>query len=604
MSQADIVYTITPINPAAHLFEVSCVIQQPEPSGQVVWMPAWIPGSYMIRDFARNVVSFMASDLHGTVAATKLDKQTWQCAPCTGPLTLRYTVYAYDLSVRSAHLDTTHAYFNGSSVFVAVQGQEDRPVHVLIQLPSNDCAKNWRVATTLPRIEADLFAAGLYAARDYDELIDHPVEMGSFDEIAFDVNGTPHHIVISGRHQADLSRLSQDVQRICQQQVAVFGEFPQMERYIFLLLVVGEGYGGLEHRNSSSLICSRKDLPGRHITAPTEGYTILLGLFSHEYFHTWNVKRIKPSEFVPYNLRQESYTRQLWAFEGITSYYDDLGLVRSGVIDEKTYLVLLGKNITRVMRGQGRLKQTLRDSSFDAWTKFYKQDENAPNAIVSYYAKGAMFALALDLKIRQLSDNKKCLDDVMRRLWLEFGKPGTGIQDDTIQILAEELCEQSLQDFFNRYLDGMEDLPLVELGRTMGIDLKQRIADSLDDMGGVPSRNTNTEPKFNLGARFIPDAIGARLQLVLDDGDVQCAGLAANDVIIALNGLKTSKDNLPILLNQYAIGDTIELHVFRRDELMTFKLVLSPALEDTWYMETVSDDTCQAKRGQWLMQKA
>jgi len=604
MSQADIVYTITPINPAAHLFEVSCVIQQPEPSGQVVWMPAWIPGSYMIRDFARNVVSFMASDLHGTVAATKLDKQTWQCAPCTGPLTLRYTVYAYDLSVRSAHLDTTHAYFNGSSVFVAVQGQEDRPVHVLIQLPSNDCAKNWRVATTLPRIEADLFAAGLYAARDYDELIDHPVEMGSFDEIAFDVNGTPHHIVISGRHQADLSRLSQDVQRICQQQVAVFGEFPQMERYIFLLLVVGEGYGGLEHRNSSSLICSRKDLPGRHMTAPTEGYTILLGLFSHEYFHTWNVKRIKPSEFVPYNLRQESYTRQLWAFEGITSYYDDLGLVRSGVIDEKTYLVLLGKNITRVMRGQGRLKQTLRDSSFDAWTKFYKQDENAPNAIVSYYAKGAMFALALDLKIRQLSDNKKCLDDVMRRLWLEFGKPGTGIQDDTIQILAEELCEQSLQDFFNRYLDGMEDLPLVELGRTMGIDLKQRIADSLDDMGGVPSRNTNTEPKFNLGARFIPDAIGARLQLVLDDGDVQCAGLAANDVIIALNGLKTSKDNLPILLNQYAIGDTIELHVFRRDELMTFKLVLSSALEDTWYMETVSDDTCQAKRGQWLMQKA
>jgi len=604
MSQADIVYTITPINPAAHLFEVSCVIQQPEPSGQVVWMPAWIPGSYMIRDFARNIVSFMATDLHGTVAVTKLDKQTWQCAPCTGPLTLRYTVYAYDLSVRSAHLDTTHAYFNGSSVFVAVQGQEDRPVHVLIQLPSNDCAKNWRVATTLPRIEADLFAAGLYAARDYDELIDHPVEMGSFDEIAFDVNGTPHHIVISGRHQADLSRLSQDVQRICQQQVAVFGEFPQMERYIFLLLVVGEGYGGLEHRNSSSLICSRKDLPGRHITAPTEGYTILLGLFSHEYFHTWNVKRIKPSEFVPYNLRQESYTRQLWAFEGITSYYDDLGLVRSGVIDEKTYLVLLGKNITRVMRGQGRLKQTLRDSSFDAWTKFYKQDENAPNAIVSYYAKGAMFALALDLKIRQLSDNKKCLDDVMRRLWLEFGKPGTGIQDDTIQILAEELCEQSLQDFFNRYLDGMEDLPLVELGRTMGIDLKQRIADSLDDMGGVPSRNTNTEPKFNLGARFIPDAIGARLQLVLDDGDVQCAGLAANDVIIALNGLKTSKDNLPILLNQYAIGDTIELHVFRRDELMTFKLVLSPALEDTWYMETVSDDTCQAKRGQWLMQKA
>lgn len=601
MSNSKIFYRIIPSNPAAHIFTIACTITQPDPHGQIVWLPAWIPGSYMVRDFARNVISLQARDKNGQLLTVeKLDKQTWQFAPCIGSLEIEYEVYAYDLSVRSAHLDTTHAFFNGSSVFLAVKDQEDQPVTVEILLPEQDFAKNWRVATTLTRLDTPLFSAGHYAAENYDELIDHPVEIGDFNEINFQVNAIPHHIIISGRQQADLERLAEDVQRICQTQVGVFEELPVMERYMFLLQVVGDGYGGLEHRSSCSLVCSRKDLPVKSMTTPNDGYVTLLGLFSHEYFHTWNVKRIKPAEFMPYELRHENYTRLLWAFEGITSYYDDLGLIRSGVISEKKYLELLGKTITRVLRGSGRLKQTLRESSFDAWTRFYKQDENAPNAIVSYYAKGALFALSLDLKLRELSNQSKSLDDVMRRLWQENGKPGVGVKDISILTIANEICGQSLDDFFSRYLDTVEDLPLEKMLVTMGVALKSRIAESPDDMGGTPAKPGISPSCFNLGARFLSDPLGAKIQILFEGGDLQNAGFAANDVLIAIDGIKVSKDNLQSVLSPYQSGDKPSLHAFRRDELLEYEVTLTNPLTDTWYLEANEQNNRIHNLSMWL----
>ncbi|MEJ2399528.1 MAG: peptidase M61, partial [Gammaproteobacteria bacterium] len=248
MSNTKIHYRIIPSNPAAHIFTITCTVAAPDANGQILWLPAWIPGSYMIRDFARNIVTLRARDENGQVDVRKLDKQTWQCAPCTGTLEIEYQVYAFDLSVRSAHLDTTHGFFNGSSVFLAVQGQEDQAVEIDIQLPPQDFASQWRVATTLTCVYTQLFSPGKYSAANYEELIDHPVEMGNFVDITFQVNATPHHIIISGRQQADLELLARDVQQICQTQVAVFEELPVMERYMFLLQVVGDGYGGLEHR--------------------------------------------------------------------------------------------------------------------------------------------------------------------------------------------------------------------------------------------------------------------------------------------------------------------------------------------------------------------
>jgi len=361
-------------------------------------------------------------------------------------------------------------------------------------------------------------------------------------------------------------------------------------------MVVGEGYGGLEHRASTSLLCSRDDLPRKGEEDISDNYRSFLGLCSHEYFHTWNIKRIKPAVFTPYDLRQESHTRQLWAFEGITSYYDDLALLRTGLITLDSYLELLGQTATRVWRGQGRFRQSVADSSFDAWTKFYKQDENAPNAIVSYYAKGALLALALDMHLRQLSHNQVSLDDLMRLLWKEYGKPGKGLKEGEIETLAAELVDQDMSDFFRRYLYGTEDLPLNELLSIIGIEFKLRAADGPDDKGGNPasSKNKKATPAW-LGARLGSDPAGARVTHVLSQSPAMQAGLSAGDVIIAVDYLKTDKQKLEKMLRRYPPGKRLHLHAFRRDELMRFDITLADAPNDTCYFLPANTATAEQK---------
>ena len=414
-----VLYTIQAVQPAAHLFEVSLRLAEPDPAGQVFSLPAWIPGSYMIREFARNIVSLSAEAGGKAVPATKLDKHSWRLpAGIQGPVTLRYTVYAWDLSVRSAHLDQTHGFFNGTSVFLAAHGHEDAPHRVNIRPPKGLEDARWRVATSLPEAvgekgAAERYGFGLYRADSYDDLIDHPVEMGTFTLGEFEACGVPHAVAITGRHDCDMGRLLADLKPVCERQIRLFGEPAPMSRYVFLTTAVGDGYGGLEHRASTALLCSRADLPHVGMDEATDGYRQFLGLCSHEYFHTWNVKRIKPAAFVPYRLAEESYTRLLWAFEGFTSYYDDLMLVRSQRIGLDDYLGLLAKTITQVHKGSGRHKQSVAESSFEAWTKYYRQDENSPNAIVSYYTKGALVALLLDLRLRAESHGARSLDTLM-----------------------------------------------------------------------------------------------------------------------------------------------------------------------------------------------
>ncbi|MDH5570564.1 MAG: peptidase M61, partial [Gammaproteobacteria bacterium] len=480
-SEQQIKYTIQASSPEAHLFTIDCHISQPDPVGQLVSLPAWIPGSYMIRDFAKNIIRMNAATLNGkTLAVTRVNKSTWKIEACNEAITINYEVYAWDLSVRMAHLDTTHAFFNGSSVFIEVNGQADLPCLVEILCPEGNQYKDWRVATSMTRATARAYGFGGYVAQNYDELIDHPVEMGNFTLASFEAAGIPHDIVVTGRHQADMERLCNDLKKICETHIEMFGDLPPIDRYVFLVMAVGNGYGGLEHRSSTSLLCSRNDLPSKQQPRITEAYRTFLGLCSHEYFHTWNVKRIKPRAFIPYNLSKETHTRQLWAFEGITSYYDDLCLVRSGLIDINSYLELLGQNATRVWRGKGRFKQSVTDSSFDAWSKFYQQDENAPNAIVSYYTKGAVIALALDMTLRQYSNNTTSLDDLMRLLWQDYGKTAVGLDETEIEKLASDLVDFDLSDFFKRYLYSTEDIPLTELLAFTGIDFTLRVATGPD----------------------------------------------------------------------------------------------------------------------------
>jgi predicted metalloprotease with PDZ domain len=411
-----VAYRIAVRDAHAHLFEVQCTVADPSPDGQVLRLPTWIPGSYLIREFARHIVAIRAECGGRPVTIAKLAKDAWRAEPCPGALTVAIDVYAFDLSVRAAYLDTRRGYFNGPCVFLCPDGHADRDCMVEIVAPDADYARDWRVATTLERLDTSPAGFGAYRARSYDELIDHPVEMSAFALASFEAGGAVHDVAISGRHRADLDRLGADLARICQWQCDLFGGTTPgrapFERYLFLVTVVGEGYGGLEHRASTSLLASRDDLPQPGVTKVTESYRRFLGLASHEYFHAWNVKRIKPSAFTPYDLARENYTRQLWAFEGFTSYYDDLALARSGVIDATSYLELLARAITTLLRNPGRHVQSAAESSFDAWIKYYRRDENTPNAVVSYYVKGSLIGLALDLTLRECGSS---LDALMPR---------------------------------------------------------------------------------------------------------------------------------------------------------------------------------------------
>ena len=579
MKKAPIHYVVFPAHPAAHRFEVRCVVESPDPTGQRFALPAWIPGSYLIRDFARNIVSIRAEADGKPVALEKIDKHTWRAASLKQPaaLTVVIEVYAWDLSVRGAHFDETHAFFNGTSTFLRVIGQEDAPCLVDIQPPEGERYKDWRVATAMTpaqaggdrRGKAKRHGFGLYCAENYDELIDHPVEMGHFSHATFEACGVPHEVVITGRHDCDMSRLCRDLKRMCEWQIRFFGEPAPMSRYVFLVTAVGNGYGGLEHRASTALLCSRNDLPFAGMSGLPEGYRTFLGLCSHEYFHTWNVKRIKPAAFTPYDLERENYTTLLWAFEGFTSYYDDLALLRSGALELKDWLELMAKTISNVLRTPGRLKQSLAESSFDAWSKFYRPDENTPNAVVSYYAKGALFALALDLTLRAKTDGRVALDDVMRALWERHGKTGIGVGEDDIRRIAEECSGLKLKRLFADGVSGTHDLPLRKLLAPFGVDLTLEVTAAAK----TPSLGVKINAEANVANEI-------RLATVFDGGAAQTAGLAAGDALVAVDGLRVTPSTLDKLLARHQPGDTVRIHAFRRDELMEFTVRLDPPPAD------------------------
>jgi len=562
-------------------------------------MAAWLPGSYKIRDFARHIVALSAHDANGPCALTQLDKHTWRCAPTDGALCVDTTVYAGDFSVRGAHFDQTHAFFNGSALFLKAHGQEDLPTGLHLPRPDADALCRWRVSIALPSDALDEFGFGDYQAQNFDELLDSPCEIGAQHILRFQACGTPHELAVHGRlyPDTDLERLRDDLVAICEHHIRWFGEPAPMARYVFLLTVTSNGYGGLEHRASSANLCSRTDLPSRPRRGrPDNGYRRLLGLLSHEYFHTWNIKRIKPTAFVPYDLRREAHTRMLWVFEGITSYYDDLALLRSDRITLDAYLQLLGDTISRVHGTPGRQQQTLEESSFTAWTKLYQQDDNAPNAIVSYYTKGALTAMALDLQLRAGSHGRRSLDDVMRLAWTRFGD-GCGMPEDGFEALVNECAETDLSDFFNTALRSTNDLDLATLLHTFGIRLHWRPA-----TGQPPHHHDPSPPPVQLGATIRPATTQAVLKHVLSDSPAQRGGLAPGDELIAINGLKVTAADLDAHLQRYTAGAAVDMLAFRRNELMTFNVTLTaaPLVTACLTPDDAASGDCLERRIAWL----
>lgn len=580
-------YQLSPNNPQAHLFGVVLEIEAPDPGGQRLELPAWIPGSYMIRDFARHVISIEAVGPHGPVAVTKVDKQTWQCAPTEGPLRVSYEIHAWDHSVRAAALDVHGGFCNGTSVFMRPLGQADGPFEVVLERAG--CPQQWQAVTAMPVVAADDGGFGRYRAADYDELIDHPIGFGESLILEFTSGDVPHRVVLPAGTRVDGERLCRDLATVCTHHAAMFGELP-CDQYIFFMHLVTSGYGGLEHRASTVLDVPRASLPLPEDARDRDAYQELLGLCSHEYFHLWNVKRIRPAAFVAPDLSREVHTTQLWAFEGITSYYDDLGLCRCGVLSCDAWLDRLARTISRVHRGAGRFRQTLADSSFDAWTRFYKADDNAPNAIVSYYAKGALVALALDLTLRYRTDGNCSLDDIMRALWQRHGRTGEGVAENGIERLAAELSGLNFDDFFDVALRSTQDIELGKLLKLFGIDL----------LWDVPEPSGDFSP--DLGAAFRDDRGFPRVQQVHEDRAAQRAGLAPGDLLLAIDGVHRPTASLAAWARRLPAGEPLAAHVLRGDRLHQVTLTLDEAPAEDCHLRwsSVPVPGAQARRRDWL----
>ncbi len=518
-AQAAVHYRVEVLSHAAHLWQVTMTLAAPA-STQGLRLPVWIPGSYLVREFSRHLHSLQCSQGGHPVALTQSDKAGWLVACDSAlPLEVRYQVYAFDNSVRTAWLNDVRGFFNASSLCLMAQDQTDQ-LHAL-ELVRGPAMKGWQVATGLEPQHIDAAGFGSYLATDYDELADCPVEMGAFWSGEFMACGVPHRFVVAGALPSmDGERLLRDTQKICESQICFWhasGGAPAkalakrvpFTRYVFMLHAVDEGYGGLEHRNCTALSANRRDLPRSGDDKTSEGYTTLLGLISHEYFHTWNVKRLRPAEFTRYDYTQENYTELLWFFEGFTSYYDDLLLRRAGLIDDATYVKLLGKTINQVAQTPGRLMQSVAQASFDAWIKYYRPDENTPNLTVSYYTKGALVALCLDLKLR--AEGKTHLDAVMRALWDRCaGGPMT--QEDLLAVLRE-LSGRSWTGEIKAWVHSTRELPLKVLLTGQGLEVH-------DEPAAMAQR---------LGVRS-EDAGGAvKIKMVLSGGAAQAAGLMAGD---------------------------------------------------------------------------
>ena len=538
---------------------------------QVLSLPTWIPGSYLIREFAKHLESVRAYDEEGRLLEIeKFEKNKWRLFNTDYELiTVEYDVYAYDLSVRGAYVDQTRLYINPACACLGLEGQEHKAIEVEIFLPPE--LKHFQLATGL-KYRSLVKGRFTLEADNYAQLIDSPFELAEQTRFSFDAEGIAHEFVVSGKHAMNTERMQQDITKICATQIQMFGSVP-FKDYTFMTMATGNSYGGLEHPNSTSLITPRQDLPkANEPEQPSEDYQRFLGLCSHEYFHSWLVKFIRPENFVNYDLNKEGYTSLLWIFEGFTSYYDDLLLLRSGVINQDAYLKLLKSQIERYLQNPGRLIQTVAESSFDAWVKFYRQDENSNNAGTSYYNKGCLVALCLDLGLRLRGSS---LDALMRKLY-ENAQQGIQVNQRTIYELCKELTGDSWIEQINHLINTTDELPLDQLLPEFGI-----------------SYQTQDDKSLPFGLKLSDKPEGVVVQQARREGTGAQAGLSAHDVIIAIDGLKASEKLLASYAKQQG---TFRVLAFRRDELTQFEVTAAEIGLASVELK-VAD---QAKAEQWL----
>jgi predicted metalloprotease with PDZ domain len=559
-------YGVAMPEPHSHLFEVEAELERPGPA-PVLALPVWTPGSYLVREFARHLEALAAFDGEGRrLAAQRLDKHRFRVAAGGAErLLVRYRVYANELTVRTSHLDGRHGYFNGANLFLYAEGREGEPCVLEVAPPPG-----WLVSTALEG------GPTRFAARDYHELVDSPVEVGTHSLAEFTALGKRHQLALVGRGNADPARFAEDLRRVVEVLGGLMGGLPY-RRYLFIVHLTEKRRGGLEHARSTTLNVHRLSF------FPRQAYEETLGLAAHEFFHLWNVKRLRPAALTPYDYAREQYTRLLWWFEGATSYYEQLALTRAGVMEAKRYLKHLGEALTALERAPGARKMCLEEASLTSWVKHYRPDENSPNSAVSYYLKGELVAWALDLLLRRAG---RSLDELVRLLYgrhAEGGLPEDGVERAAAELLGEEPAGA----FFDRHVRGTEPLD-VDLD-LVGLALRRRPSLGFEDKGGTPPKANGDDPGAGwLGAEV---AAGPKLMVtsVREGGPAHRAGLYAEDEILAESGFRVDRAALWERLRERGPGGAVRLTVFRRDELMEVEVPLGTPPDDALWVEPVGE---------------
>ncbi|MGF1542093.1 MAG: M61 family metallopeptidase [Pleurocapsa sp.] len=541
-------YQVAMSQPTSHLFEVSLQVENWQKSVLDLKMPVWTPGSYLVREYARHVQDFTAesSQAKKVLNSKKISKNHWQISTLNcSEITISYRVFANELTVRTNHLDATHGYFNGAALFLFIPGWEKQPIEVKI-LPPVD----WQVTTTLPVVDR---GNNLFQAPDFDTLVDSPIEIGQQKIYDFTVLDKPHSLAIWGRGNAKAEKIIEDTRKIIETEAAIFGGLPY-ERYLFLLHLSGSGYGGLEHKNSCTLNYPRFGFSDR------DKYNRFLQLVAHEFFHLWNVKRIRPKALETFDYEAENYTTSLWFCEGATSYYDTLIPLKAGIYNRQTFLENISKDLTRYLTIPGRKVQPLGESSYDAWIKLYRREVHSDNNQISYYLKGELVSLLIDLLIRGKHHNQRSLDDIMRLMWQRFGIDEIGFSSQQLKATIAEVAAEDLDSFFTLCLDSTEELPFEQYLEPFGLYIK-----------------TVTEPEAvpYIGIKVQTESEREIIKFIEADSPAMAAGIDANDELLAIDGIRVASQSLNERLKDYQINDIIQVTVFHQDELKTLPVTLA-----------------------------
>jgi predicted metalloprotease with PDZ domain len=562
----EISYTVSMSKPWTHLLEVEMRLNWAQmPEKAEIKMPVWTPGSYLIREYARHVEDFSVKNAGGNdLTWQKTNKNTWQIdTKGAKEIVVRYNVYANELTVRTNELNADHAFFNNGALLMFPKDQIAAASTVRV-VPFG----NWKVATGLPKIEGQ---TNTFRAENFDVLYDSPFEVGNFKEVSFDVQGKPHRIIFEGEGNYDMQKTAGDVKKIVEQAYKIFGELPYND---YLFIVNLRGGGGLEHLNSTALQFNRFGFTG-------ERYKGFLSLVAHEFFHAWNVKRIRPDALGPFDYENENYTKLLWVAEGGTAYYESVLVERAGLITEKEFLAGKATAFQALQNRPGRFETSLEEASFDAWIKYYRPDENAVNNQISYYDKGEIVNFLLDLEIRRSSAGAKSLDDVMRYLYTEFYKKNKNYTPEDYQKTSETMAGKSLEDFFSKYVRGHADIDYNSFLNGFGLQL---------------STGASRREGAYLGANLTQTGERLNVTSVPSDTPAYEQGLNANDQIVAIDGNRATQQFLQSYLADKRAGDKIKLTVFRFDDMRDIEITLGSRANQNYTIALTENPTEEQRR--------